>query len=139
MAAILIIDEDVQFTAMLAAVLRAEGHQVRVALDGNRGIRMASTSVPDVILLDLWTPPLDGSGVVYRLHFMGEGLELVPVVLLSDSPDLAGAAAQLGTPYYVAKPPTLGTLMPVLARAILARIPPTPVRPFELRGRPALG
>jgi CheY-like chemotaxis protein len=131
-ATILIVDDDVQLTAMLAVILTAEGHKVRIAHDGKRGIKMVTKALPDVILLDLALPGVDGSGFVYRLHFMGEGYALIPIVLLSGHADLAEAADRLGTHYYVRKPPILERLMPVLSRALLARIPPTPLRPFEL-------
>ena len=132
MAQILIIDDDVECAAMLAVVLRAEGHRVRIAHDGKHGVKMVTKLVPDVILLELTIPGLDGSGVVYRLHFMGDGCELIPIVLLSGHPELVEVAGRLGTPYYVRKPPILEALMPILARALLARIPPTPQRPFEV-------
>lgn len=71
---ILIVDDNEDGAEMLAHALRASGHEIRVAHDGPAAIRVSETFRPDVALLDLGLPLMDGYELVGRLRLM-EGLE----------------------------------------------------------------
>lgn len=65
---ILIVEDQVDSAEALAVALRLEGHDVRVAYDGESGIAAAAELVPDVALLDIALPRLSGYAVAERLR-----------------------------------------------------------------------
>ena len=86
MAAILVVDDEIDGTDAVVQVLRAAGHMVRVARDGEEAIGAVSESKPDLIVLDMMMPRMDG------LSFLGVlrsylGWQLVPVVLQTAYPE----------------------------------------------------
>src|SRR5260370_35333328 len=68
---VLVVDDCPDTTASLAQLLRLWGHDVRVAGDGLEALAAAAAFRPDVILLDLGLPGLDGCGVARRLRRAG--------------------------------------------------------------------
>jgi CheY-like chemotaxis protein len=79
---ILIVDDDRDAARMLAASLRLEGHEVRVAPGGPRALAIAQEEPPEVILLDLGLPGMDGYEVAQRLREL-PGLKDVLLVALT--------------------------------------------------------
>ncbi|HEY7201760.1 MAG TPA: response regulator transcription factor [Candidatus Dormibacteraeota bacterium] len=65
---ILVVDDDAGVVAMIARVLRAEGHVVDSAGDGHGALRLARASAYDLVILDVLLPGLDGIGVCRRLR-----------------------------------------------------------------------
>jgi DNA-binding response OmpR family regulator len=63
-----VVEDDADLAAALAWWLGRHGHAVRVAPDGRAALRMAESSPPDVLVLDLGLPGLDGYGVAERLR-----------------------------------------------------------------------
>jgi signal transduction histidine kinase len=61
-------DDNVDFTASLAALLASMGHRVRVANDGNDALRVVAAAPPDIALLDIGMPGLDGYELARRLR-----------------------------------------------------------------------
>jgi two-component system, OmpR family, KDP operon response regulator KdpE len=76
---ILVVDDEVQILRALDRGLARAGHEVDVARSGEAGVAMAATRNPDLVLLDLRMPDLDGIEVVKRLRTWTD----VPVLLLS--------------------------------------------------------
>ncbi len=68
MSKILVIDDEANIRNVLGALLRQAGHDVIDAEYGLSGIAMAQTESPDLILLDLMMPVIDGFGVLRRLR-----------------------------------------------------------------------
>lgn len=68
-ARILVVDDNVDLVRGLARLLQIHGHDVRVAYDGPTGLEQARSSKPDVVLLDIGLPGMDG----YQLaaHLLG--------------------------------------------------------------------
>lgn len=128
-ARILIVDDDVDMGEILAEILTARGYEVRVARDGEEGILRMREELPDLLVLDVEMPRLDGPGVAYRMLIENAGMQLVPVVLVSGVVGLAGVAARVGTPYCIAKPAAIAPLMVLIERALAERIPPTREQP----------
>lgn len=126
MADVLIIDDDIDFADALAEMMRAEGHVVRIGYDGEDGLRLARERIPDVALLDVEMPILDGPGMTYEMLLRNTGLETVPVVFLSGVPDLAEVAARAGTPYFLGKPYRYEQITKLVERALDERIAPRP-------------
>ena len=67
MAAILVIEDDEFFQNFLELVLSGEGHEIRIAADGDIGLEQASASPPDLILCDMSMPKMTGFEVIREL------------------------------------------------------------------------
>jgi CheY-like chemotaxis protein len=125
MAELCIVDDDADIAETLSEFLRDEGHRVRVAANGEEGLRLLDEGFPDLVLLDVEMPELDGPGMAHRMFLQNLGRENVPIVFLSGVADLHRVAARVGTPYYLPKPFSLERLLQVLSRALVARVAPT--------------
>lgn len=123
MTRVLVIDDDPQLLRALRITLRAAGHDVDTAPDGRTALRQAAAVHPDVIVLDLGLPDLDGTEVLAGLRPWYAG----PVLVLSaraDSQDKV-RALDAGADDYVTKPFDMGELLARL-RAALRRGPGEP-------------
>jgi two-component system, OmpR family, KDP operon response regulator KdpE len=98
----LIIDDEVQIRRLLRVVLEAERYQVREAKTGQEGLTEVATRRPDVILLDLGLPDMEGIAVLRRLREWSE----TPVLVLTvrDDEQEKVAALDAGAEDYVTKP-----------------------------------
>ena len=136
MAELILVDDTDDFRDVLAEFLRMEGHVVRVAADGNRGLQLLADGLPDAALLDVEMPTLSGPEVAYRMFVEDCGRETVPIVFLSGVADLNRIAARVGTTYYLPKPFSLEALREVLAKVLRERRAPTyPEREANERAR----
>jgi two-component system KDP operon response regulator KdpE len=102
MAKVLVIDDDPSLLLALRLGLKAGGHEVVVAADGEHGMSQAALTAPDVVVLDLGLPDLDGLAVCRRIRQWSE----VPIIILSasGSEDRKVAALDGGADDYVTKP-----------------------------------
>jgi PAS domain S-box-containing protein len=106
MATIQIVDDNVDNLYVLERILRAHGHTVRAAESGSDALAMAAAEMPDLILLDLMMPNMDGFAVLERLK-ADSALADIPVIILTASdPDssLIARALSLGANDYTFKP-----------------------------------
>ena len=112
----LVIDDEPQIRRLLRVTLEANGYRVFDAGTGNDGVVQAAQRRPDVILLDLGLPDLDGITVLKRLREWSQ----VPIIILSvrDREDDKIAALDAGANDYVTKPFSAGELLARL-RAVL--------------------
>src|SRR5207244_3835488 len=69
---VLVVDDSIDAAAMLAAFLRHLGHEVQVANDGAAALRVAGSFRPDVVLLDIGMPGMNGLEVAQRLRGSSE-------------------------------------------------------------------
>jgi len=102
-AAILVVDDDAPIRRMLERTLAAEGYAVESAVDGGDALVSVERSTPDLILLDVTMPGLDGLAVCRRLRDKGLA---TPVLLLTARDELDDRVAGLdaGADDYVVKP-----------------------------------
>lgn len=126
MASILVLDDNEDLASVMEALLEAEGHEVRVAHDGEAGLRLLEDRVPDVVITDVEMPHLDGPSMAYRMFVHNCGMEQIPIILVSGAADLAAIAKRVGTPYVLAKPYSIECLIETLARALSERKAPVP-------------
>lgn len=126
---VLIVDDDDDLRDLLVELLSASGFHVRGARDGEDGLRQLRDAVPDVILLDVQMPRLDGPGMALRLFLADAGMDRIPIVLLSGNSDLAVVARTIGTSYFLTKPTNPTLLVQMLNRAVRERIPPRRAAP----------
>ena len=102
---ILIVDDDPSLIESLSYCLRYQGYTVFNALNGADGIRKAQNEHPDVVLLDLGLPDLDGLEVCAKL---ADGSDTcgTPVIVVSglDRPNIVRETRAAGCEFYVRKP-----------------------------------
>mgnify|MGYP006202975853 CR=1 FL=1 len=118
MANILVIDDDVAICRLLTDVLEIDQHEVRVAMDGNEGVRAFDVLRPDFVVLDVMMPGLDGHGVLRTIR--DRPGNAVPVLMLTASADAQSAqqAWAQGANYYLAKPFTADDVVHAIDTAI---------------------
>jgi two-component system, OmpR family, KDP operon response regulator KdpE len=117
----LVIDDEPQIRRLLRITLEANGYQVFDAATGQEGIVQTAQRLPDVILLDLGLPDLDGITVLKRVREWSR----VPVIILTvrDRENEKIAALDAGADDYVTKPFGTGELL-ARVRVILRRAQP---------------
>ncbi|MDN5917813.1 MAG: response regulator transcription factor, partial [Pseudonocardia sp.] len=116
MTRVLVVDDDVRLLRALRINLAARGYDVHTACDGKSGLHIAAHHQPDVIVLDLGLPDLDGADVITQLRTF----TTAPVIVLSartDSPDKVRALDR-GADDYVTKPFGVDELMARLRAAV---------------------
>ncbi|MCK0197828.1 response regulator [Ancylobacter sp. 6x-1] len=105
---ILVVDDEPQIQRFLRPALGAAGYDVVEAATGAAALKAAATLAPDVIILDLGLPDMDGKEVVAQLR----GWSQVPIIILSarDRESEKIAALDLGADDYIEKPFGIGEL-----------------------------
>lgn len=133
MSQILLVDDEPSLIAVLEPVLEAAGHSVRIASDGTQALRMAADLDPEVVLLDLGLPDIDGKDVLHALR----ATSAVPIIVISARHQEAEkiAALDLGADDYVNKPFEIGELMARI-RAAIRRNSSLKSAPTAYRGGP---
>ncbi len=113
---VLVVDDEAQIRKFLRIALEAHGFSVREAATGSAGVAHAATDTPDVVVLDLGLPDLDGKDVVRRIREWSS----VPILILSVRQAEAEKVAALdaGANDYVVKPFGIAELM-ARVRALL--------------------
>ena len=121
-AKVLVIDDEAPIRLLCRVNLEAEGMEVIEAEDGTVGVELARSERPDVILLDVMMPGMDGWEVLQALQ-AGEGTSEIPIVFLTARAELRDRAQglELGGIDYVTKPFNPIDLAP-LVNGLLARV-----------------
>jgi len=119
MARILIGDDEPFLRDMVAFKLRNQGHDVTVAVDGGQALELAQTGRPDLILLDVMMPGLDGFEVLRRLK-ADAALRAIPVIMLTAKGQERDVISGLsgGATDYVVKPFSLKELSMRIDKAL---------------------
>ncbi|MDM8569843.1 response regulator, partial [Thiotrichales bacterium HSG1] len=111
---VLIIDDELEVRKVLHNYLTKQGYQVEIAENGEEGLQMAKKILPDVIILDVMMPKMDGWEVLSYLKSDQE-LISIPVIILSMMEDKS-VAYSLGASDYLMKPVTREQLFAVLQK-----------------------
>ncbi|GAB3065800.1 response regulator [Intrasporangium mesophilum] len=120
MTKVLVVDDDPQLARALRINLRARDHDVHVAATGAEALRVAASVEPELVILDLGLPDIDGVEVIHGLRGWSE----VPIIVLSgrgSGPDKV-AALDAGADDYVTKPFGMDELLARI-RAVTRRVP----------------
>jgi two-component system KDP operon response regulator KdpE len=131
MSLVLVVDDEPQIRRALRTSLEAHGYQVATVGTGEEGVVGAAEHAPDLVLLDLGLPDIDGTEVIRRVR----GFSDVPVIVLSvrEGQQDKVAALDAGADDYVTKPFGMEELL-ARARAAMRRKqpeePPPPVQRF---------
>jgi two-component system, OmpR family, response regulator MprA len=120
-ARVLVVEDDDEIAQVLQRSLRLEGYEVRIAPDGEQALAAHAEYVPDVVILDLGLPKLDGIEVARRVR----GADEVPTLMLTarDAIEARVEGLDSGADDYLVKPFERQELLARL-RALLRRRPP---------------
>ncbi|CAM5213298.1 DNA-binding NtrC family response regulator OS=Castellaniella defragrans OX=75697 GN=HNR28_001397 PE=4 SV=1 [Castellaniella defragrans] len=130
MARILVVDDEIGIRELLSEILYDEGHTVELAENATQAREYRLRQRPDLVLLDIWMPDIDG--VTLLKEWSSQGLLNMPVIMMSGhaTVDTAVEATRIGAVDFLEKPITLQKLLKSVA-AGLAR----PVIPASMRSR----
>ncbi|HEY2775672.1 MAG TPA: UDP-3-O-acyl-N-acetylglucosamine deacetylase [Candidatus Binatia bacterium] len=114
---ILIVDDDSGVRDSIGAVLRDEGFRVRYAADGDEALVRAGEERPDLVLLDVWLPGMDGIQVLEHLR---QGHADLPVIVISGHGNIETAvrATKLGAIGFMEKPFSIEGLLEAISGAL---------------------
>jgi pilus assembly protein CpaE len=85
---VLVVDDDLNIQRVLVFTLKQEGFEVHVASDGQAGVEMAASVEPDLILMDVAMPKLDGYAATQRIRAAENGGRRVPIIMLTAEADV---------------------------------------------------
>ncbi|QBX54224.1 response regulator [Nocardioides seonyuensis] len=127
MTRVLIVDDEPGIRETLAITLRASGYDIDTASDGEDALARAGGTEPDIVVLDLGLPDLDGIQVIAQLRAISQA----PILVLSGRTDSADKvdALDAGADDYVTKPFGMDELLARL-RAMSRRTGPDEIDPF---------
>jgi two-component system, OmpR family, response regulator len=127
-ARLLVVDDEATLLELLSGSLRFAGYEVVTAASGAEALRVASSSTPDLVLLDVMMPDGDGFEVVRRMRSRG-GPD-VPVIFLTARGEVTDRVAgfEIGADDYVTKPFSLDEVLGRI-RAVLKRTRPAESSP----------
>ena len=122
---VLIVDDELDHAEICAALLRRRGYNVAVAITGSDAIELAHALKPDLILLDLCMPMVDGFSTAETLHEHPDTSN-VPIVFLSACADTAAwtRAGELGAASFLPKPFRARDLIACVEESLSRRRPP---------------
>lgn len=124
MAIILVVDDEVGIRELLSEILIDEGYDVRLAENAGAARRIRNELRPDLVLLDIWMPDLDGISLLKEWHAAGH-LNM-PVVMMSGhgTIDTAVEATRFGAFDFLEKPIALQKLLSTVQKALKHDTPP---------------
>lgn len=116
MTRVLVVDDDRQLARALRIALSARGYEVTVATDGTSGLAAAERTPPDLVIVDLGLPDLDGVSIVQALR----GWSAAPIIVLSArlTEQSKINALDAGADDYVTKPFAMGELLARMRAAL---------------------
>jgi DNA-binding NtrC family response regulator len=126
MATILVVDDELGIRALLSEILSDEGHTIELAENAAQARACRERIRPDLVLLDIWMPDVDG---ITLLKEWGAGGQLgFPVIMMSGhgTIDTAVEATKFGATAFLEKPITLQKLLRAVEQALVKVAPPRP-------------
>ncbi len=129
MATILVVDDELGIRALLSEILTDEGHAVELAENAAQARLLRESAQPDLVLLDIWMPDVDG--VTLLKEWSAGGQLNMPVIMMSGhgTIDTAVEATKYGASAFLEKPITLQKLLRAVEQAL--------VRPAQRAGLPS--
>jgi len=135
MANILVVDDELGIRALLSEILSDEGHHVELAENAAAARARRAVMKPDLVLLDIWMPDVDG--ITLLKEWGAQGLLTMPVVMMSGhgTIDTAAEAMRHGALAFLEKPITLQKLLKAVESALTPA--PRPAPPPGTAAKPA--
>jgi DNA-binding response OmpR family regulator len=100
---ILVVDDEPEVRRLMEHFLTERGYEVRIAENGRLGLAALDTFTPDVVLLDMHMPEMDGLETLQRLASRAPSLPVI-MVTVNDDVETTSRLLQLGAADYVPKP-----------------------------------
>jgi CheY-like chemotaxis protein len=125
---ILVVDDDPDILEALSEILEAEGFEIRRARNGKEALERLEPDPPQLILLDLMMPVMDGWEFAQRMRQKPAAVSSIPLIVLSADRNVGSKALDIGAVGHLAKPFELGDLLEMVHRA-LKEGPKTPPGP----------
>jgi len=118
MSTILVVDDELGIRALLSEILADEGHTVELAENAGQARAARERSRPDLVLLDIWMPDVDG--ITLLKEWGSAGLLTMPVIMMSGhgTIDTAAEASRYGASAFLEKPITLQKLLKAVDQAL---------------------
>jgi two-component system KDP operon response regulator KdpE len=125
---ILIVDDELAIIKLLRANLLAEGYEVIAAMDGAQAIQMVEKEAPDLIILDIMLPEMDGFEVCHRVREWSQ----VPIIMLSarGGEEDKVTCLNMGADDYITKPFGIDELVARI-KAVLRRVESIYIQPAQ--------
>ena len=116
---ILIVDDETDIVTSVAFILKSRGYEVITASDGAKGLVMAKNEYPDLILLDIMMPMMDGYEVCGKLKADKNTIK-TPIIMFSakGEGESVSLAKKAGANDYIVKPFSLPTLLNKVSRLL---------------------
>ena len=126
MATILVVDDELGIRALLSEILTDEGHGVELAENAVQARACRERLRPDLVLLNIWMPDVDG--ITLLKEWAANGLLSMPVIMMSGhgTIDTAVEATKFGASAFLEKPITLQKLLRAVEQALVKTAPPRP-------------
>ena len=121
MSKILIIDDEKDILNTLSSILEDEGFAVSKAMDGKEGLAIFEREKPDIVLLDVWMPELDGIQVLKRIKKKNKDA-IVIVISGHGTISTAVEAVKVGAYDFLEKPLSIEKVLEVISRGAWNRI-----------------
>ena len=102
-ASVLVVDDDAHLREFIRANLESEGYTVREAGSASEGLAALDEEPPDLILLDVMMPSMDGWEMLRRVHER-HGVDAIQVIMYSGKLDEAATAEERGAQAFIGKP-----------------------------------
>jgi DNA-binding NtrC family response regulator len=126
---ILVVDDEPDICTAVKDILEDEGYTVAVAENGEAARRLVRQRAPDLILLDIWMPDIDG--ITLLKEFTGDLAVTAPVIMMSGhgTVETAVEATRLGAVDFIEKPLSLAKLLHTVAHALETSAGQAPTHP----------
>jgi two-component system nitrogen regulation response regulator NtrX len=115
---ILVVDDEERIRQSLNGILKDEGYEVQEAKDGTQALKQVESDPPDLVLLDIWMPGMDGMEILERMKGQTPNL---PIIMISGhgNIELAVKAVKLGAYDFIEKPLSLEKVLLAANNALL--------------------
>ncbi len=132
MATILVVDDEMGIRALLQEILSDEGHTVELAENAGHARAARDRLRPDLVLLDIWMPDVDG--ITLLKEWSASGQLNMPVIMMSGhgTIDTAVEATKFGAQAFLEKPITLQKLLRAVEQGLAKPAPRPPAMPASL-------
>lgn len=123
MATILVVDDELGIRALLSEILSDEGHTVEVAENAAKARQLREQCQPDLVLLDIWMPDVDG--ITLLKEWSASGQLTMPVIMMSGhgTIDTAVEATKFGAQAFLEKPITMQKLLRTVEQGLTKPAP----------------
>ncbi|MEX2373803.1 MAG: response regulator [Dehalococcoidia bacterium] len=132
---ILVIDDDSSILALVCSLLRDVGYDVTGVSDATEGLRLIQSARPDLIVLDMRMPKMDGWQ--FSSQLVERGID-IPVVVMTAAQDARRWAQEINAIGYVEKPFDIDRLLDEVQRVLGREQPGTSFFSLRVRGLPGL-